>query len=244
VRTDFGSTNYFISNALTASMNSAEAENPKSLSPYGLDRPQIVVELTGPDGTHTLSIGNQKEAPQKPGEENKPPAQSDLVYYAKNSQWPVVFTIAKTVYDQFNQVVDNYRSRFLLDSDSSNARRVEIQGPDGELRLEKKGGDWFKGANATDKVDANKVNEFLTTVHDLRIESFTEDKPGHLAEYGLEKPWLRVKITFGEANKQETIVFAGKDKKFYGARVDEPSIYEMIPNGQDTIQPKLKALSS
>jgi hypothetical protein len=251
VRTDHGDTNYFVTNLTGAVIKSVEDDNPKSLAAYGLDRPQIRLEVTTPDGTHSLLVGKKKEAPKKPevkpaeGEKKEEPKPEDNQgYYAKNSDWPMVFTINQQVYDQLNQDLDNYRNRFLFDFEASNARRLEVQGPDGEVRLDRKGDDWFKAGAAGTKVDVAKVNTFLDAVHSLRVQHYTEDKPGHLAEYGLDKPWMKVKVTFGEANKQETVLFGVKNKKFYAARQDEPSVYELAPNEQENLQPKLKDLSS
>jgi len=246
VRTDFGDTNYFITIVSGATMKSVETDNPKSLSEYGLDKPPIRLVVTAQDGsTHTLLVGKKKE--KKSDAQKKPGSSSDETegYYAKNSEWPAVFIINQQVFDQLNQDLDNYRNRFLFDFDTSNARRIEVQGPDGELRLDRKGDDWYK---ADKKMDGSKVDAFLNAIHALRIQHYTEDRPGHIAEYGFEKPWMKVKITFSEANKVETVLFAekgkDKDKKLYAVRQDEPSIYEMSPSDEDQIKPKLKDLQS
>lgn len=255
VRTDFGDTNYLVTTVSGATMKSVETENAKSLSEYGLDRPAIRLEVTAEDGsTHSLLVGKKKET-KKPAEgdkdkdkdKDKKDSSSSTEtegYYAKNSDWPVIFLINQQVYDQLNQDLDNYRNRFLFDFDTSNARRLEIQGPTGELRLDRKGEDWFKGPDDKAKVDATKVSTFLDAIHALRIQHYTEDHAGHLAEYGMDKPWMKVKVTFGEANKEETILFGQKNKKFYGARQDSPSVYEMSPTEPDQLQTKLKDLSS
>ena len=241
VRTDFGDTNYFVTIVSGAIIKSVEAEDAKSLSAYGLDRPSIRLDVTSADGAvHSLLVGKKKEAEKKEGE-NK--SEENQGYYAKNSDWPAIFTINQSVYDQLNQDLDNYRNRFLFDIDASNARRLEIQGPTGELRLDRKGEDWLKGSDGKTKVDAAKVSTFLDSIHALRIQHYTEDRPGHLAEYGMDKPWLKVKVTFGEANKEETILFGQKNKKFYAARQDGPSVYEMAPTEPDALQTKLKDLS-
>jgi hypothetical protein len=250
VRTDFGDTNYFVTVLSGGVMNSVVEENPKSLAPFGLDRPAIRLEVTAEDGsTQTLLVGKKKEA-KKPADdkkdaEKKEPPKSDenLGYFAKNLDRPAVFTINQAVYDQINQDLDNYRNRFLFDFEASNARRVELQGPTGEVRLDKKGADWFKGADGKQKADSAKVSTFLDAIHALRIQHFTEDRPGHLADYGLDKPWMKVKVTFSESNKEETILFGQKNKKFYAGRADSPTVYEMAPTEPEELEKKLKDLS-
>ncbi|MBI2816431.1 MAG: DUF4340 domain-containing protein [Acidobacteria bacterium] len=244
VRTDYGNTNYFVTILNGGIMKSVEAENAKSLGAYGLDRPAIRADVTAEDGSaHSLLIGRKKEA--KPGDNKEGESKSDenLGYYAKNSDSPAIFTINQSVYDQLNQDLDNYRNRFLFDFENANARRIEIQGPTGDLRFDRKGEDWFKADGKT-KADASKISALLDEIHSMRVQHYTEDKPGHFAEYGLDKPWLNVKITFGEQNKEETVIFGQKNKKFYAARQDSPSVYEMPASAPESLQTKLKELSS
>ncbi len=247
VRTDFGDTNYFVTTVNGALMGTVEEENPKSLGEYGLDRPAIRLDVTAENGsTHSLLVGKKKEAKKSADAEKKdaPKPDENLGYYAKNSDWPTVFTINQAAYDQLNQDLDNYRNRFLFDFEVSNARRVEITGPGAELRFDKKGEDWLKGGDATKKADATKVEAFLNAVHALRIQHFTQDRVSNLAEYGLDKPWMKVKVTFSESNKEETVMFGQKNKKFFAAKPDRPSVFEMSPNEPEELEKKLKDLSS
>ena len=231
VRTDFGNSNYVVTTLTGAQMKSAEEETPKSLSRYGLDRPAMRLTVKTAGGSTTLLVGNKAEG-------------EGVSYYAQNSVWPVVFTITQALYDQLKQDLDSYRNRFLFDFQTANARRVELLWSQGEMRLDKRGADWFKTGTPEKKADTSKVEDFLNSIHNLRIQQFTSDKPGQLAQYGLDKPWLRVKVTFGEENKEETILFAKKDNRFYAARQGEPAVYEMAPGEPDNIEPKVKELAS
>lgn len=232
LRTDYGNTNYLVTIVSGGLMKAVEEEQATALARYGLDRPQIRLEVTTPAGAHSLLVGNEK----KIGEEQ--------YFYAKNSTWPHVFTILRTVYDQLNQDLDGYRNRYVFDFETSNARRLEILGPAGEMRFDKKGEGWVKTGSPEKKMAESKVETFLNDIHALRIQTYTTDEPGRFAAYGLDKPWLKVKVTFGERNQEETIVFGRKEKKFFAARQGEPSVYEMSPNEPANLETKLKDLSS
>ena len=112
------------------------------------------------------------------------------------------------------------------------------------MRLDKRGEEWFRTGTPEKKVETAKVESFLNSVHALRVQQFVNDRPGQLAQYGLNSPWLRVKVTFGEDNKEETVVFARKDNRFYAARLGENSVYEMSPEEPANIEPKVKDLAS
>jgi hypothetical protein len=231
VRTDYGSSNYFVTTLRGAVMSSIAEEAPRSLTRYGLDRPSIRLTVKTADGkSANLWLGN------KAGEE--------AAYYAQNSVWSQVFTINQTIYDQLKQDLNNYRNRTLFDFEASTARRVEILSSDGEMRLDKRGEEWFRTGTPERKAETAKVESFLNSVHALRVQQFVNDRPGQLAQYGLNSPWLRVKVTFGEDNKEETVVFARKDNRFYAARQGENSVYEMSPEEPTNLEPKVKDLAS
>jgi hypothetical protein len=230
VRTDFGSSNYFVTALSGAVMTAVEEEAPTATARYGLNQPAARLTVKLPDGTSaSLEVGSK--------------AGDEAAYYAKNSIWPQVFKINQYTFDQFNQQLDNYRNRYLFDFQTANARRVEILSSEGEMRLDKRGEEWFRTGASEQKVETAKVETFLNGVHSLRVQQFTTDRPGQFAQYGLNDPWLRVKVTFGEDNKEETVVFARKDNRFYAGRQGEASVYELSPEEPTNLEPKVKDLA-
>lgn len=231
VRTDFGSSNYFVTALSGAVMSAVEEEAPAAIGRYGLNPPAIRLTVKLADGNSTnLWIGDK--------------AGDEASYYAQNSVWPQVFKINQYTYDQFNQQLENYRNRYLFDFDTANARRIEILWSEGEMRLDKRGEEWFRAGSPEANVENAKVETFLNGVHALRVQQFTTDQSGQLAQYGLNEPWMRVKVTYGENNQEETVVFARHDSRFYAARDGEPSVYEMSPEEPDNLEPKVKDLTT
>ncbi len=232
VRTDYAGANYFLTRLIGALMKSIEEEDARSLARYGLHRPQIRLQATLPDGVHSLLVGSDN--------------QDGEGYYAKNSVWPHVFTINQAVYDQLNGSVDEYRNRYLFDFQTTNAQRLEIQTDETNFRFDKQEERWVLRANedeaesaAAGQSDIGEVDVFLNNIHAMRIQQYTTDRPGRLAQYGLDNPWLRVQITFGEDNREETVLLALQDGKLYAARQGEPSVYELRADEKERIEESL-----
>ena len=232
LRTDHGNTGELARLIEGAQVQSIEEENPTALSRYGLAPPELRLEVKTPSGSYNLLIGNRKSGEQ-------------LLYYAKNSVWPHVFTVDQSVYSQLTQDLEHYRSRYLFDySEAPKARRVEIQTADRTIRFDKKGDGWVGPQDAQRQVDGSKVVGFLNYVYALRIQYYASDQPGRLDEYGLDKPWVTVKVITGEDNREETILFGRKNDHFYAARQGEPSVYEMSSGEPENFESHLKALTS
>ena len=231
LRTDYGTTNYLFSNISGGMMRSIEEEKSTSLAKYGLTRPPIRLDVVTPNGPQSLLVGSQITR----GEEQ--------LFYAKNTVWPHVFTILRTVYDQLNQDLEAYRKRFLYDFDQGNARTIQIDGPMGQLRFGLRGKEWFMAGSPEKKMDDVKMGNFLNSIQALRISSYPNDAPNRFAAYGLDKPWMTTHVTFGQQNQEETVIFSRKDKKFYAARQGEPSVYELSPNEPDNLLAKIRELT-
>ena len=87
--------------------------------------------------------------------------------------------------------------------------------------------------------EVGEVDVLLNNIHAMRIQQYTTDRPGRLAQYGLDKPWLKVKITFGEDNREETVLLALQDGKLYAARQGEPSVYELRADEKERMEESL-----
>jgi hypothetical protein len=198
------------------------------------------VEVSGAEETATLLIGEETSEETM----DATARESNKFYFAKNSLRPHVFTILKNVYDQLNRDLEYYRNRYLFDFETSSATRVEINGPTGELLFERRGEDWYRAGIQETQMAELKVDNFLNSIHSLRIQSYVNDAPNRFIAYGLNDPWVRVRVTFGEQDQQETILFSRQEEKFYGARVGESSVYEMAPREPEIMEGNLEDLIS
>ncbi|OFV97750.1 MAG: hypothetical protein A3F68_12805 [Acidobacteria bacterium RIFCSPLOWO2_12_FULL_54_10] len=230
VRTDYGTAQELIRALENSQILAYEDENPQSLNRYGLAPEEVRAELRSAAGTSNFIIGNLKE-----GEE--------LRYYARNSIWPYVFTVDQSIYSQLTKDMEQYRSRYLFDYSAAPAtRRLEIQTADGSLRLDRKGDTWASSDSSQKAIDTAKVDAFLNYIYSLRIQHYVEDRPNRYDSFGLEAPWIVIKVYTGDSNTEETVLFGRKGEGFYTARQGEPSIYEMAPGEPENIETRLKEL--
>jgi hypothetical protein len=230
VRTDYGATGYLISTLAGGQMRSVEQETASGLAQFGLERPEIRAEVTTPAGKQSLLVGKQ-------GTEGQ-----EQFFYAKNSVWPHVFTILRTAYDQLNQDKEAYRNRFLFDFTTTNAKRLAIKTQSAEHVFALRGEEWFMAGSPERKMEQFQVDNFLNSIHSLRVAYYPSDAPNRFAAYGLNEPWMQIRVTFGENNQEETILFARRNNKFYAARQGEDSVYELSPNEPENLETKLKEL--
>jgi hypothetical protein len=165
-----------------------------------------------------------------------------------------VFTILRTVYDQVNQDLEYYRNRYLFDFELGQPSSLELSGTavpnianGAPLRFDRRGEKWVKlgampGTKET-QMKESQVENFLSGMHSIRISAFTSDEPNRYAAYGLDKPWLSMKVTFGPQNTQETVLYSRKGDKFYAARQGEASVYELSSAEPASVETRIKELT-
>lgn len=241
-RTDIGGATYLATILSGGLMHSIIEEKAGSVAKYGLDQPQIRVEVASPSGKDELRVGNML----KEGEQE--------FFYAMTNLRPHVFTILRTVYDQVNQDLEYYRNRYLFDFELGSPLSLELSGTavagyaaGAPLRFDRRGENWVKLGSMPGTKESpmkeSQVENFLSGQHAVRISSYTSDEPNKFPAYGLAKPWLAMKVTYGEKNTVETVLYGRKGDKFYAARQGEPAVYELSSAEPSSMEARIKELA-
>jgi hypothetical protein len=89
------------------------------------------------------------------------------------------------------------------------ARRVVIENPKGRFELTKDGEVWRLVAPIADEANGGAVTSLLSTLSSLKAERTLEAKDVKLADYGLEKPEMTVRVT-DEAGTERTLRLGGE----------------------------------
>ena len=200
-RADYAAVEGAIERLSSAQMQAIAEDQNAPASRYGLDAPTATMTIKTGSSSATLSLGKTENA----------------VVFAKDSNRPVIFTVAPTLRTDVVKDVSEFRRKDLFDFRSFTATRVEFtrggQTQAFDRTKDKAGKDVWTAAGKT--LDAAKIEALLAQVSGLRAASFET-----AAHPSLKSPVLTVKAMFDKGSDTVTIGRAGAD--VYASRSDEP----------------------
>src|SRR5881409_1444009 len=202
----------FLEKLRAARVKEFAADAPRSLEPFGLDKPVRLEIQTGREkdrATKTLLIG--RADPAKKGVYAMRPGET-TVMLIPDETWTAVPKNAAVL-----------RDKSVVGFDRDKVTRIEIESPKGTVTLAKDGERWkitAPQALAADQVEAGAV---LFKLRDLRAQAFLTDDASGISRY-LGKPTVRVSITEQAASSPRTVLLAPSPEKRGGA----PSAYAAV----------------
>ena len=186
-----------------ASTHMQEVVEPEAddLAAHGLDRPAMTATVTSGSSRATLLIGRADVGGR----------------FAKDANRPEIFTVEESLLTDLAKGVAEYRNKDLFDARSFTANRIETHRGDETLAFEKSsdGEEIWRNA-AGQNVDTAKVEDLLTTLSNLRAQSFEET-----THASLEMPAVTVTIRF-DSDRTETVTFGRSAIDVFAGRADEP----------------------
>lgn len=189
----------FVDALLRARKERMISEEPKELSPYGLDSPQATIRLKGkgPDGERELLIGKKNP--------------TEVFYYASLRGERPVFLIYDTVFQGANRQVLDLRDKSLWGLTADRVRGISIMAGSEAVSLRKEGDRLWKIESAEPlPADSNAVESFLFRMSRLRAVSFEDDTSRPLGEMGLEPPRRRVVVRLGDPQEEKVLEVGGE----------------------------------
>jgi Domain of unknown function (DUF4340) len=202
----------FLEKLRAARVKEFAADAPKSLEPFGLDKPVRVEVQTGRDkdrATKTLLIG--RADPAKKG------------VYAMRPGEAAVMLIPDETWTAVPKNVAVVRDKALVGFDRDKVTQIEIESPKGAVTLAKDGERWKITAPQALTADQVEAGAVLFKLRDLRAQAFLTDDASGIARY-LAKPTVRVSITEQGAPAPRTLLLAPSPEKRGGA----PSAYAAV----------------
>jgi hypothetical protein len=169
---------------------------PKSLAPYGLQRPATV----------TLWVGKDKDRAARSllfGREDK----DKKGVYVMRAGEPGVMLVPEEVWAAVPKTVGVLRDKVVLAYQYDKVSRVELEGPRGPVVIEKAGIGWKLTAPEPLKADTGAVNNVLWKIRDLRAAGFLDEDAAAIPRY-LAKPALTVKVWEEGVKEPKILLFA------------------------------------
>ena len=223
VRADRFTVDGLVSQLRGLTMQTIPAEDKKKGADYGLGSPELHLELTGSDGTQTIVVGKKDKDSEH--------------YFATNSALDPVFTLNSDFVTQFQKNPVDLREKDLFSYSAYEVKKLEVDIPKGHIAFELQGGKWKETAPKAKTVNYDKISTILTSLRDLRADSFP--KGSNLADFGLVKPTYRFTVHFGDKNSMEVVEAAKSGDHLYARKSTDPLPSELTKTALDDIEKTL-----
>lgn len=174
---------------------------PKSLAPYGLDKPARVTVWVGKDkdrAARTLLVG--RPVPDKKG------------VYVKREGEPGVMLTAEALWTVFPKTVAALRDKVVVSYASDKLAKVEITHGREGLALEKEGAGWKLTAPEALRADTGAVNQFLWKIRDLRALGFIAEGAADVPRW-LNRPEVTLKLWETGAKEPKTLLLQSSTER-------------------------------
>ena len=197
-KADFTTVDGIVSKLASTKMTAIEAaDGTKDEKKYGLDKPQAVVTLGAGSTTARLAIGGRQSASVPAGEKPKPsptdktpekPAETPTgPLYARDLSRPMVFTVEATLLDDLKKKPEDLRKKDVFEFRSFSALGIDVTLGGKTFTIAKQKAPapadpaaptppdvWKLIKPEAKDLDQTKIVDFLTTISNLKAESFTE----------------------------------------------------------------------
>ncbi|MGR3173589.1 MAG: DUF4340 domain-containing protein [Candidatus Scalindua sp.] len=206
----------------------SETEN-FNLKDYGLDKPQIVVNLwmkksailkgteetTGAESKYTIIVGDRLAAGQ------------NTVYINIEGSKDVIVVAAKFL-EKIDKDINELRNKWAFEYDINAVERIRIQSDSKEpIVCSRADQHWWVTQPVSDRGDTARIRDILNELKNIKIAKadFVSDKEEDIAKYGLDKPRLTINIGSIDGEEQSLLLGHSLDDRIYAKRDDESSIF-------------------
>jgi hypothetical protein len=200
-----------------------------SLVNYGLDKPQIVVNLwikesailkgtegtTGAASKYTINVGDRLAAGQ------------NTVYINIEGSNDVV-VVAATFLEKIDKNINDLRNKWAFEYDMNAVERVRIQSDSKDpIVCSRADQHWWVTQPVSDRGDTARIRDILSELKNLKIDKadYVSDKEEDIARHGLDKPRLTISIGSTGGDTQSLLLGHSLDDRIYAKRNDESSIF-------------------
>ena len=188
------------------------AEQPGSLTDYGLDPPEQVVEVSLGDGKEDLVLRLGAETPTGDG------------HYVQASGSPKVLKIPSYLKASFAKSLFDLRDRRVLPIDRVKITKLQVTGGSTNLNFERAiDDDWQLVLPPAVRTDRFAVRGLVSSLEGAQMQSVVEESPrsgsrSGPSRYGLTRPSLRIRVTHGTEEEELLIGKKSEGTSYYAQR--------------------------
>lgn len=182
LRADWEAISDFLDKLRFTKVKQFVAEAPRSLAPYGLDRPTRV----------TISLRREKDRTSQALLFGKPDSAKKGVYAMRPGETSVLL-VGDDLWAALPKNVGALRDKTVLDYDRGKVAGLELESPKGKVTLAKEGEKWRITAPEPLKADDGEVGGLLFKLREMRATGFLGEGPGAIDRY-LGKPEVKISL--------------------------------------------------
>ncbi|HLA39445.1 MAG TPA: DUF4340 domain-containing protein, partial [Candidatus Glassbacteria bacterium] len=206
-----------LDNASRASRNRVVEDSAADLKIFGLDRPQLIFEVSPRPGgeLQRLALGNKN-----PGE--------TYIYAANLAEPSQVILLNSWVLSDLKKDVFTLRDKKLLKLDKASVGRLVLNKAGAPaLELNRTENDWKLVQPLGGLADRDSVNNLLDKITGAKAAAFEDSvSAGELTSFGLKPPAWSVELFEKESGAQHTLELGGNDDqgRYYARRAGLESV--------------------
>ena len=206
-------------------------DEAKDLTPYGLDKPSLKVEMwLGEDLAYkSLSFGKNKD---------------DIIYVMRSGK-NVVYGVDKKLEEKINKDIFTLRDKNMLPFEIDKVKEIVLIYENKEFNLYKEKDTWKMKKPEEKEIEKDKIEDILWIVKDLEARSFVEEKGEKLDKYGLTKPHLSLILTTEKEKKKLHLGKEFKEKeeeRVYAKVSDKPQVFSVDKYILEDLKDKMEEL--
>jgi hypothetical protein len=217
----------FLDKLSSAKVKSFVSDAPRSLEPFGLERPLRLAVHTGADkdrATKSLLVGRVDA--EKKG------------VYAMRPGESSVLLVPEDVWTALPKNVAVLRNKVVVEYERDKVTRLEVESPRGAVTVVRQDNRWRIAAPEALPADQVEVGALLSKLRELRAQGFLSDDAAGIARY-LAKPEVRVTLTQEGAAAPTTLILAPSPERRGGT----PSAYAAVAERGPVVLVEGKALA-
>jgi len=219
--------NGLVRNLKGVKLEQVVTESAENLEPYGLKEPEIRIALQVAEGV---------EAPQPLLVGAKSPIGSNS--YAMWEGEDKVLLLSTHLNPQFDKGLYDLRHKKVFTFKREDVERLRIlRSGDPEIELAKEGDRWEILLPFRARASETEVDQILNKLTTLKAETFVDEAPKDLADYGLERPVWKIEVVLKPDQTKATLLIGSLHQAqgkgyLYAKREERPVVVSL---GMDLI---------